>query len=87
MGRRFLTASLGFECFETFELEIVMKKMIFLMALCATFSGTTGFAAQPNSKTPPCKPNDFAWGTFISSLAVVSVVVGLTAACATGNSD
>jgi hypothetical protein len=65
-----------------------MKKITTMLALCTLFSGSA--FAQDNSKDrnqPPCRSNqEMAWGTGLAALAVLGVVVGLTASQSTNSS-
>jgi len=65
-----------------------MKKVATLLTLCTVMTGSV-FAQDSNMSMkdrnqPPCKSNqEFAWGTAITALAVLGVVVGLTASQST----
>lgn len=69
-----------------------MKKVTMLLTLCTVFCGSA-FADDCCPKPQPpapktCGPScQFAWGTAITALTVLGVVVGLTASQATGNSN
>lgn len=81
--------SLGLEY--TCKLEKQMKKIVGLMAVLALTFGNAAFAQNKNGngnmgqgayQAGVSASDDFAWGPAIGGLAVLGVVVGLTAAAA-----
>ncbi len=66
-----------------------MKKLTVLLAVFATLVGNTGYAQTPKSQMgrgasagKNTASDSFAWGIGLGGLAVLGVVVGLTAAAA-----
>lgn len=72
-----------------------MKKITTVLTLCTVLFSGSAFAQDSSMKSsdqmknqPPCRANkEFAWGTAVTALAVLGVVVGLTASQATGYSN
>lgn len=61
-----------------------MKKISLILAIVATLAGSNGYA-QNNGKGAAAgksSSSDFAWGIGLTGLAVLGVVVGVTAAAA-----
>lgn len=70
----------------TYNLEMDMKKLTVLLAVVATLAGNAGYAQPATGKgaaTGKSTANDdFAWGIGLGGLAVLGVVIGITAAAA-----
>lgn len=66
-----------------------MKAFATFLAVAATLSGSAAYAAQPAGRGAAASrdsANDsFAWGIGLGALAVLGIVIGLTAAAAADN--
>ena len=65
-----------------------MKKLSVIVAIAATLVGSSAFAQPAGKGASAAKNNandDFSWGIGLGGLAVLGVVVGLTAAAASSS--
>lgn len=66
-----------------------MKRLSVLVTIMAILAGSAGYA-QPTGKAAASGKNSadsFAWGPAIGGLAVIGIVVGITAASATNSTS